>query len=877
MNLTSWRLALRIAWRDAVRHKWRSLLVLVMIALPVVAITAADVVANTARITGSEELDRRLGTADARISGGGGGRVIQGFDPDRGAASVGRSKSSVPTLADVERALGRELPALVVLEGEVRVDVTAGLARASAYELDTSSPLGDGLFRVTSGRLPSTTGEVAINARLAAKGVGLGDQLAVRDAPSLTVVGIAESTTIRGYPIVVGVEGALGIPESAPRQWLVGGGPVSWSEVRALNKQGFRVLSRAVMTNPPPESELPRPIQQWGSEYSEDMVAAIALIVVMALLEVVLLAGPAFAVGARRQQRTLALMSASGGTASQARRVVLGSGVVLGALAALAGVGLGLLIGWALLPIVQGYSYQWFGSYQVIWWHLALVASFGLLSAFLAAVVPAWIASRQDVVAVLAGRRGDRAVSLRSPLLGLVLVGFGIAMSIFSTQGTGHAEVLIAASAVIAVLGMILLVPIILVVIARLGARLPLVLRYAVRDAARHRTRTVPAVAAVAATVAGVVALSIANTSDMEQARETYQPDLPMGMGLVNSYTADVDWTRMQQIVAEKAPDVTAAPLSFYDIADPEEAHVSFNFREPGNPDGYLLDSWGGRFAGTVVVADPAMLALANELSDSDLSRADEVLAAGGAVVFTSRRVDADEVRVTGSVYEVEGGDRKLGDVVIPAVFAQLNSNIAPVQALVAPGSLDVMGATAAQRGLILTGEISKDEEEAIDEAVGAVNVDASAYVERGFRQDNTVLIMLAVLFALGAVLMLGGTLTATFLALSDARPDLATLSAVGASPGRRRWIAAAYAVVVGLVGAVLGAGIGFIPGVAISRSLTDNAWMGVGPEGQMLPSHFLDIPWLPIIGLVFVLPLLTAFLVGLSARARLPMVARLD
>ena len=53
------------------------------------------------------------------------------------------------------------------------------------------------------------------------------------------------------------------------------------------------------------------------------------------------------------------------------------------------------------------------------------MAAFGLLSAFLAAVVPAWIASRQDVVAVLAGRRGDRKPSLRSPLLGLVLLGVG--------------------------------------------------------------------------------------------------------------------------------------------------------------------------------------------------------------------------------------------------------------------------------------------------------------------------------------------------------------------------------------------------------------------------------------------------------------------
>ena len=82
-------------------------------------------------------------------------------------------------------------------------------------------------------------------------------------------------------------------------------------------------------------------------------------------------------------------------------------------------------------------------------------------------------------------------------------------------------------------------------------------------------------------------------------------------------------------------------------------------------------------------------------------------------------------------------------------------------------------------------------------------------------------MILLLVLGVLGGVLMLGGTLTATFLALSDARPDLATLSAVGASPRTRRGVAAAYALVVGLVGAALGTVVGFIPGVAITYPLT--------------------------------------------------------
>ena len=86
-------------------------------------------------------------------------------------------------------------------------------------------------------------------------------------------------------------------------------------------------------------------------------------------------------------------------------------------------------------------------------------------------------------------------------------------------SGRSGGEFFIAASAIPAVLGMILLVPVVLALRRpAVRTRLPLVLRYAVRDANRHRTRTVPAVAAVAATVAGVVALGIGLSSG--QARE---------------------------------------------------------------------------------------------------------------------------------------------------------------------------------------------------------------------------------------------------------------------------------------------------------------------------------------------------------------------
>ena len=218
-------------------------------------------------------------------------------------------------------------------------------------------------------------------------------------------------------------------------------------------------------------------------------------------------------------------MAASGGTPRQARRVILATAVVLGASAAVAGAVLGVGVGAGrCCPAVQRMSRH---LVRPVRGALAAPArrspAFGLLSALLAAVVPAWIASRQDVVAVLAGRRGDRRPSLRSPLVGAgparrsaiarcAVPGPHAGQRRVPDRGLGD----------------------------RVGARDDLPgagrrrrpgpvsgrlpagpLRYAVRDAARHRTRTVPAVAAVAATVAGVVALGIANTSDAAQGRAT--------------------------------------------------------------------------------------------------------------------------------------------------------------------------------------------------------------------------------------------------------------------------------------------------------------------------------------------------------------------
>jgi putative ABC transport system permease protein len=189
------------------------------------------------------------------------------------------------------------------------------------------------------------------------------------------------------------------------------------------------------------------------------------------------------------------------------------------------------------------------------------------------------------------------------------------------------------------------------------------------------------------------------------------------------------------------------------------------------------------------------------------------------------------------------------------------------------PGTAHRLGLEVAPTALVFDASHADPQEiDQLRQRIGALDPrNGYLYVENGYQVNGSEKVVLWILFGMAGVLMLGGTLTATFLALSDARPDLATLSAVGASPRMRRAVAAAYAVSVGLVGAILGAAVGLVPGIAVSYPLTRKFTSGPGP------THYLEIPWLQIVGLVVLLPLVTALVVGLLARSRLPLVARLD
>ena len=78
-----------------------------------------------------------------------------------------------------------------------------------------------------------------------------------------------------------------------PSTWFASmPGGLKWSDVLRLNDQGVKVVSRAVLLNPPPRSEVPF-YQKWGSQApsTKSVATGIAVGVAMALLQLALLAG----------------------------------------------------------------------------------------------------------------------------------------------------------------------------------------------------------------------------------------------------------------------------------------------------------------------------------------------------------------------------------------------------------------------------------------------------------------------------------------------------------------------------------------------------------------------------------------------------------
>ncbi|TFC31162.1 FtsX-like permease family protein [Cryobacterium sp. TMT1-3] len=282
---------------------------------------------------------------------------------------------------------------------------------------------------------------------------------------------------------------------------------LTWSQIGELNPRGATVLSRTVLLDPPPVGSY---IYSSGDTTDTSTNLFIALLGGFALFEVALLAGAAFTVGARTQQRTLATLASVGGDKRMLIGVVSFGGVILGALGAALGTVLGLTGAWIFMQISANGSAARYPGFHLDVVSFIVIAGFAVLAGWCAATVPARAAGRIDVLAALRGAQRPPRVTRRRTVAGLVLLALGAViaviggvveraayMPVYQIRLVNFGIALIIAGPVIMQIGAVLIVPMILRWAARVASRVGPGARLATRDVARNPGRSVPALAAI--------------------------------------------------------------------------------------------------------------------------------------------------------------------------------------------------------------------------------------------------------------------------------------------------------------------------------------------------------------------------------------------
>ena len=875
--MSSWGVALRMGRREARRARGRSALVLAMIGLPVLGVTAVAVTAATSSLSTEQRATRSMGAADLTLTDTGGPAIVQnasgqGFSSDSPVAGT--------AAPDPSRALAllppgsRSLPDTTV-PGELTVgDRTA---EAELRELAYAEPLARGLYRQVAGRPPTGPAEVdlttALAHRLGAR-VGAVVQL-TRPAARLRVVGVVASTS-RTDALGALVSGGLLPAATPPNRLLVDlPGPVRWATVTRLNRAGLLAEPRRPVADAPPEPDRSAP--------SARTVTTVALVVGLALLEVVLLAGPAFAVGARRQTRELALLSATGAEPRDVRRVVLASGLVLGLAAGALGVVLGVAAGRLLVPLLVARTHTLAGPFEVPALQVLAVLAVAVGTALLAAVVPARLAARQDVVAGLTGRRGIVVSRRWVPVAGIAGAAVGALVARAGAQH--HDAVILLLGSAIAELGLVATTPALVGAAGRLGPRLPATARLALRDASRNRSRTAPAVSAVLAAVAGAVAVGTYVASIDGRDRERYSDSAAPGTVVVGNLMPGREVETAGRVLRAQLPGARVVPVRAADFtsgylavepapeqacplnvltAPPTRAQVRHAVRDPRCRVPDTITRIG---SGTVVGGPDELAALTGVRSAATTA----VLLRGG-VVAPPESVQADGT-VRASFQVITNDGRPPVDAKPVALPGRALPRGVPRYTVVSPAAAARLGVASSAQGVVavLGHPVGTATEDRVRSALRKAGLQTDPYVERGYR--SSIGPVLLALVAGSALLVVGAASIATGLAAAEGRADLATLAAVGASPSLRRGLAGLQSAVTAGLGALLGTLTGLVPAVGLVRALNSAAEQSGGLRTGVIP---VVVPWGHLAVAAVLAPVVAALAAAALTRSRLPMVRRL-
>ncbi|HEV7807007.1 MAG TPA: FtsX-like permease family protein [Solirubrobacteraceae bacterium] len=774
----------RLAWRELRRRSRRSLLVIALVGLPVAALTvgAVSVASSTASQDGRRSL---MGGADALV-------VLRGTAV--GAADVVRDLPAGSRALEVRERYA-DVPG--VRGSDVGVELT---------DLPIDDPLTAGMTKLLHGRAPVGPGEVAATTNvLRDLGLRVGEQLVSNrlGVRARVTAQIVDPTDIARYRVVAGAP--LGQHEGADSETrLLVSLPDGAASTDELRGPGREVIGAAGCC--------PLGIGNDGRSLGRQAILAISAI---ALLMVGLVVAAAFAIGARRQLRTIGLLQAAAGADDRhVRRLALLQGALCGG----AGVIGGFAAGFAVVAVLgESLADPVTGAVTVPLAVLAAIAAMATAATTVGAWLPGRTAARMPALAALAGRGALRPVARTLPLRGLATSALGTVLMTVALNADNNGVSVV--GAVMIALGFVLCAPALVAVLEPLTARAGATTRLAARDIARQRARTGPLVAAILAVAS--LALLGATVMRAEQARSGNPNDAGIGRDQVLLSVSAASAARGEPVavparVRERVrallPSASEAQLGFDQRPASDGAAIGAHVRVP-HRDGTVASEYRGPHS-DVALGGPRLLeALGAGAGLTALERGAAVVLRHGliengqiAIRLAGPRGEARELRVPASQVRVARPERQLfvSAVLSPKAAARIGLRTTATDVVMrTPRAL-----TADERRATRAEAIAADR---TPPAHAGVQIRVA-----GTPRPSTTSASLARLMVIAGVLILAVVAAGLALSVAEGRSDDTMLVALGAAPATRRRLRATQAAMLVGLGGALAVPAGLIPAAVI-------------------------------------------------------------
>jgi hypothetical protein len=908
--------ATRLAQRQVRRTKLSSLLIVTLVALPIAAMTSYGVFAASTLGTPEDKVRVELGEMQAWVAPA--GVPGEGFwqaptQPqwtgypvnDDGAWQV--PEGSIPD--DPASALPDGTETILVTNANARVETRDGLALVAAWTGDTWDPRFAGVFDLVDGERPTSPTEAMVTpAALERLGVEIGGDVTLADgAGTFEIVGTMDAATLPDE------ESAVFLPGTTELRTVIGGDhrwylpelALSWDDVQVLNEAGVVAYSRDVVLDPP--SELREEVR--GSVLNEWMMMWQTVLVVsagglLAAYMVVMLAGAAFAVAARRQQRSLAVAASVGADRRDLSRTIVLQGTTLGALGGVLGLVLGIALAALVIAVTSDGSATQFWGFHVPWPGLGAIFVFAVVVGTVAALVPARRVARTDALSALRGARRPQKPGVARPVWGSILLLLGVAITIACAVAVAAVNMSdipgdsplryippygIVVGPILTQIGILMSGAWLLWTTSRGLSRVGLAAKIASRDAAANAGRTVPAFAAIAATLfIGIFAVGQSSMQTAQNAR-SWHYSAPVGSLAINVWAgsgtttgiidpagaeagAEAALAVVEDAGAAEVAVIARQRMSHWSYASATDVPDDLTFAIAVLPEGFLLDpevqnSWSSRGQdpdNPLSVVEPADIETVLGVTLTPDQRA--AYRGGAAIVADERFATDGEITIAawsgGDLWDglpsniwIPWPEQRIAD---PAWEEQVDAIV--VDAPLQPTAIAITPATAERLGLDVVPERviasleapltteQRDRLQAQVELASGPEFTLAQSVEEGPPSDAAWIVPL---LSVVGVLVLGASAVALGLARFERRPDDATLSAVGGTPGLRRHIGFWQGLIIAGFGTLAGAIAGILPpiGFAIQSQgylqLGEVPWWLLGAFCVGLPLAIALVNWL--------------------------------